>query len=318
MRRPVGPATAPAGRPPGHGLAVRVRGLAKRYGARTVIDGVDLEVGRGECFALLGPNGAGKTTTVEILAGLRRRDAGEVVVLGEDPAVAGRRCRDRVGVVGQTTGAGDALTVRETIAHYAHYHALVVDGSELLDAVGLTGTAGTRVDRLSGGQRRRLEVALGVQGRPELLFLDEPTTGLDPAARRQFWTLIEGLRDTGTTVLLTTHYLEEAARLADRVGVIADGRLLEVAAPGDLGAGLRREATVRWTEQGAAREVSTPTPAALLRGLLAAAPADEVPDLTVTRPGLEDIYLRLIGTTRPSTGCRPGPREEGCDDRHRD
>jgi ABC-2 type transport system ATP-binding protein len=233
-----------------------------------------------------------------MLAGLRRRDAGEVTVLGEDPAAAGRRWRDRVGVVGQTTGAGDALTVREAIAHYAHYHALAVEDSELLDAVGLTGTEGTRVDRLSGGQRRRLDVALGVQGRPELLFLDEPTTGLDPAARRQFWTLIEGLRDAGTTVVLTTHYLDEAAHLADRVGVIAGGRLIEVAAPDALGAGFRRDATVRWTEQGRAREVVTATPAALLRGLLAAAPEDEVPDLTVTRPGLEDVYLRLIGTTR--------------------
>ncbi len=290
---------------------MRVRGLVKHHGSRTVIDGVDLEVRRGECFALLGPNGAGKTTTVEILAGLRRRDAGEVVVLGEDPATAGRRWRDRVGVVGQTTGAGDALTVRETIAHYAHYHALAVEDLELLDAVGLTGMVRTRVARLSGGQRRRLEVALGVQGRPELLFLDEPTTGLDPVARRQVWTLLEGLRDAGTTVLLTTHYLEEAAHLADRVGVIVDGQLLQVAAPDALGAGLRREATVRWTERGATREVSTPTPAALLRGLLAAAPADEIPDLTVTRPGLEDVYLRLIGTSPSIDGVPTGITEGG-------
>ncbi|WP_244277408.1 ABC transporter ATP-binding protein [Geodermatophilus obscurus] len=285
---------------------MRVRGLVKRYGMRTVVDGVDLDVRRGECFALLGPNGAGKTTTVEIMAGLRRRDAGEVTVLGEDPAVASRRWRDRIGVVGQRTSAGDALTVAETIAHYAHYHALVRDGAELVDAVGLTGTAHTRVDRLSGGQRRRLEVALGVQGQPELLFLDEPTTGLDPAARRQFWTLVEELRNAGTTVLLTTHYLDEAAHLADRVGVIVNGRLVEVAPPDRLGARLRREATVRWTEDGMQREVVTPTPAALLRRLLAAATETEVPGLTVTRPGLEEVYLRLIATT-PT----PGPVRSG-------
>ncbi|MGY1914540.1 ABC transporter ATP-binding protein [Blastococcus sp. SYSU DS0973] len=279
--------------------AVRVRGLVKRYGGRAVVDGVDLDVRRGEVFALLGPNGAGKTTTVEILAGLRRRDGGSLEVLGKDPAGADRRWRDRVGVVGQSTGAGDALTVGETVGHYAHYHATPHDSAELLDAVGLSGTAGTRVDRLSGGQRRRLEVALGVQGRPELLFLDEPTTGLDPAARRQFWTLIEGLRDRGTTVLLTTHYLDEAAHLADRVGVIAAGRLVEVATPSALGAGLRQEATVRWTEDGAAREVVTTAPAGVLRDLLAATPTGEIPDLTVTRPGLEDVYLRLVSEGAP-------------------
>jgi len=277
--------------------AVRVRGLIKRYGGRAVVDGVDLEVRHGECFALLGPNGAGKTTTVEILAGVRRRDSGDVTVLGEDPAAAGRRWRDRVGVVGQTTGAGSALTVRETIDHYAHYHAVTHDGAELLDAVGLADTAGTRVDRLSGGQRRRLEVALGVQGRPELLFLDEPTTGLDPAARRQFWTLLERLREVGTTVVLTTHYLDEAAHLADRVAVIAAGRLVDVAPPGALGVSLRQEATVRWTEDDGAREVTTTAPAAVLRDLLAASPTGEIPNLSVTRPGLEDVYLRLVGTS---------------------
>ncbi len=292
------PAPGPAGTATGERPAVRGRGLVKRYGGRAVVDGIDLDVHRGECFALLGPNGAGKTTTVEILAGLRRRDAGKVTVLGVDPAEAGRGWRDRLGVVGQATGAGDALIVAETVDHYAHYHAVAQDRDELLDAVGLGGTARTRVDRLSGGQRRRLEVALGVQGRPDLLFLDEPTTGLDPAARRQFWTLIERLRDDGTTVLLTTHYLDEAAHLADRVGVISGGRLVEVAAPSALGADLRREATVRWTEQGTAREVVTATPAVLLRDLLAASPTGDVPDLTVTRPGLEDVYLRLVATAQ--------------------
>ncbi len=293
-----GPQTAPG---PGtrvheHDPVVRVRGLLKRYGDRTVVDGVDLDVRRGEVFALLGPNGAGKTTTVEILEGVRRRDGGDVAVLGEDPARAGRAWRDRVGVVGQSTGAGNALTVRETLDHFVGYHATPVPTAELLADVGLTAAAGTRVDRLSGGQRRRLEVALGVQGRPELLFLDEPTTGMDPVARRQFWTLVEGLRDRGTTVLLTTHYLDEAAHLADRVGVISAGRLLEVAPPAGLGADLRGIATVRWLEDGAPREVATPEPAAVLRDLLAATRAGEVPGLTVTRPGLEDVYLAMVGT----------------------
>jgi ABC-2 type transport system ATP-binding protein len=281
----------------GHDEAVRVRGLLKRYGDRTVVDGVDLDVRRGEVFALLGPNGAGKTTTVEILEGVRRRDGGDVAVLGEDPARAGRTWRDRVGVVGQSTGAGNALTVRETLDHFTHYHATPVPTAELLADVGLREAARTRVDRLSGGQRRRLEVALGVQGRPELLFLDEPTTGMDPVARRQFWSLVENLRDRGTTVLLTTHYLDEAAHLADRVGVINAGRLLEVAPPAELGADLRRVATVRWLEDGRPREVATPEPAAVLRDLLAASPAGEVPGLTVTRPGLEEVYLQMVGAT---------------------
>ena len=286
---------------PDEGTAVRVRGLVKRYGERAVVDGVDLDVRRGEVFALLGPNGAGKTTTVEILEGVRRRDGGEVTVLGADPARAGRPWRDRIGVVGQTTGAGNALTVRETLDHFARYHGTSRESGELIEAVGLTAAAGTRVSRLSGGQRRRLEVALGVQGRPELLFLDEPTTGLDPVARRQFWELVRGLRAGGTTVVLTTHYLDEAAELADRVGVLTDGRLVEVAPPHELGAALRQVATVRWTEDGAPREVRTPEPATVLRDLLAAHPAGEVPGLTVTRPGLEDVYLSLVGATPGGT-----------------
>ncbi|MGY1680822.1 ABC transporter ATP-binding protein [Geodermatophilus sp. SYSU D01176] len=284
--------TAPADPP-----AVRVRGLVKRYGGRAVVDGVDLDVRRGEVFALLGPNGAGKTTTVEVLEGVRRRDGGEVVVLGEDPGRAGRAWRDRIGVVAQSTGVGDALTVRETLDHFARYHGVAQDTAALVEAVGLTEVVGTRVARLSGGQRRRLEVALGVQGRPELLFLDEPTTGMDPVARRQFWELVRGLQAGGTTVVLTTHYLDEAAALADRVGVLADGRLVDVAPPDELGATLRRRATVRWTDEGVPREVVTEEPAAVLRDLLAAYPAGEVPGLTVTRPGLDDVYLSLVGAT---------------------
>ena len=292
--QPAAATTSPA---PDDPPAVRVRGLVKRYGGRAVVDGVDLDVHRGEVFALLGPNGAGKTTTVEELEGVRRRDGGEVAVLGEDPGRAGQVWRDRIGVVAQSTGVGDALTVRETLDHLARYHGTAQDTGALVEAVGLTEVGGTRVSRLSGGQRRRLEVALGVQGRPELLFLDEPTTGMDPVARRQFWELVRGLRDGGTTVVLTTHYLDEAAALADRVGVLAHGRLVDVAPPDLLGAELRRAATVRWTDGGAVREVVTEEPAAVLRDLLAAHPAGEVPGLTVTRPGLEDVYLSLVGAT---------------------
>ncbi|CCG01832.1 ABC transporter, ATPase [Blastococcus saxobsidens DD2] len=274
--------------------AVMVRGLCKAYGGRPVLHGVDLEVRRGECFALLGPNGAGKTTTIEILEGVRRRDGGQVRVLGEDPATAGRGWRDRIGVVSQGEGAGQALTVRETLDHFAGYRGRSRPTDELLDTVGLAGQAATRVGALSGGQRRRLAVALGVQGAPELLFIDEPTTGMDPVARRGFWQLVRDLRAAGTTVLLTTHYLDEAAELADRVGVVAGGRLLEVAPPAELGARLRRRATVRWREDGGWRELRTEAPAAVLRDLLATAP-HEVPGLSVTRPGLEDVYLQLVG-----------------------
>ncbi|SDF24782.1 ABC-2 type transport system ATP-binding protein [Blastococcus aurantiacus] len=275
--------------------AVRVRGLVKRYAGRAVVDGLDLDVHRGEVFALLGPNGAGKTTTVEILEGLRRRDEGEVRVLGDDPVTGRRAWRDRIGVVGQSTGAGDALTVRETLDHFAVYHALAEDTDELIAAVGLTEAAGRRAATLSGGQRRRLEVALSMQGRPDLLFLDEPTTGLDPVARRQFWTVLERLRDGGTTILLTTHYLDEAAHLADRVGVIDAGRLVDVAPPDRMGGERRRRSTVRWREGDVVRTVVTTEPAATLRALLASAPRADLPDLTVTRPSLEEIYLELVG-----------------------
>jgi ABC-2 type transport system ATP-binding protein len=278
----------------GHGPAVAVHGLRKSYGGRAVLDGLDLEVHPGECFALLGPNGAGKTTAIEILEGVRCRDTGEVRVLGEDPASAGRGWRARIGVVSQGEGAGQALSVRETLDHFAAYTPTPRPTDELLAAVGLEEKAGTRVGRLSGGQRRRLAVALGVQGRPEVVFLDEPTTGMDPVARRQFWQLVRDLRAGGTTVLLTTHYLDEAAALADRVGVLAGGRLVDVAPPAELGADLRRQATVCWREDDGWREVHTEAPAAVLRDLLAGTP-HEVPGLSVTRPGLEDVYLSLVG-----------------------
>ncbi len=210
----------------------------------------------------------------------------------------------RIGVVSQAEVQAQELSVREILDHFARYHATPRPTDELIAAVGLEEKARTRIGRLSGGQRRRLAVALGVQGRPDLVFLDEPTTGMDPVARRLFWELIRGLRATGTTVLLTTHYLDEAAELADRVGVVADGRLVEVAPPGELGAELRRLATVRWIEDGAPREVRTEAPGAVLRDVLAARVTGDVPGLTVTRPSLEDVYLDLVGaatTTRTST-----------------
>ena len=280
---------------------VHLRGLVKRYDGRPVVDGLDLDVARGEVFALLGPNGAGKTTTIEILEGVRHRDQGTVLVLGEDPSRAGRAWRARVGVVSQGEGAAEALTAGEVLDHFAAYHSTPRPTAELLVAVGLEEKAGTRVGRLSGGQRRRLAVALGVQGRPELVFLDEPTTGLDPAARRHFWQLIRDLQGDGTTVVLTTHYLDEAAELADRVGVMAGGRLVEVGAPDELGGRLRRVTTVRWTEAGASREVRTESPGAVLRDLLAGSVSGDVPGLTVTRPSLEDVYLRLVGVRSTAT-----------------
>src|SRR3954470_7428210 len=212
----------------GDPTAVSVRGLRKTYGERTAVDGIDLDIPRGEVFALLGPNGAGKTTIVEILEGYRRRDAGEVDVLGHDPGDDDSRYRSRVGIVLQSTAEGAELTVGEMVRHFALYYPSPRDPEEVMAAVGLTEKRSARVRSLSGGQRRRLDVALGIVGRPELLFLDEPTTGFDPQARRAFWELVRELRGDGTTILLTTHYLDEAQQLADRVGVIAAGRLLAV------------------------------------------------------------------------------------------
>src|SRR4051794_3655487 len=275
-------------------VAVSVRGLRKAYGGRPAVDGLDLDIHRGEIFALLGPNGAGKTTTVEICEGFRQRDAGEVRVLGEDPASAGRHWKAQLGIVLQS-GAGDSqLTVREMLKARAAYYPDPRDPDEVLELVGLTEKSRARGRSLSGGQRRRLDVALGIIGRPTLLFLDEPTTGFDPEARRQFWSLIRSLRDLGTTMLLTTHYLDEAEALADRVGVIARGRLVEVAAPAALGGRGSAPAVVSWTEDGARRTEATATPTAFLRDLAARFPG-EVPDLAVTRPTLEDVYLRMIG-----------------------
>ncbi|MCW2701018.1 MAG: ABC-type multidrug transport system, ATPase component [Blastococcus sp.] len=287
-------AADPGRQPPDADAAISIRGLAKRYGDFVAVDGLDLDIRRGEIFALLGPNGAGKTTTVEICEGYRSRDAGEVLVLGEDPAAAGRRWKAQLGIVLQS-GAGESqLTVRELVRAQASYYPAPRDPDEVLELVGLTEKAGVRGKSLSGGQRRRLDVALGIVGRPTLLFLDEPTTGFDPEARRQFWSLIRSLRELGTTMLLTTHYLDEAEALADRVGVITRGRLVEVAVPSSLGGRETAPAVVSWTEDGARRSEATAAPTALVRDLAGRFPG-EVPDLAVTRPTLEDVYLRMIG-----------------------
>ncbi|MEV0803662.1 ABC transporter ATP-binding protein [Kribbella sp. NPDC050281] len=274
--------------------AVRVRGLVKRYPDKVAVDGVDLDIQHGEVFALLGPNGAGKTTTVEILEGYRHADEGEVSVLGTDPAHGGRQWRARLGIVSQTSRDEAELSVAELVHHFAGYYPNPRDPDEVIAAVGLEEKRRTRTRKLSGGQRRRLDVALGVVGNPELLFLDEPTTGFDPEARRQFWTLIENLRTEGTTILLTTHYLDEAEHLADRVAVIADGRMIEVATPDTLGGRGARTARVSWLSADGMREVRTDHPTAEVARLMAQYDG-EVPELQVRRPSLEDIYLDLIG-----------------------
>ncbi|ADG75567.1 ABC transporter related protein [Cellulomonas flavigena DSM 20109] len=280
-----------------HAPAVLVEGLHKRYGAKRAVDGLDLRVEHGEIVAVLGPNGAGKTTTVETLEGFRRADAGHVRVLGEDPATAGRAWRSRIGVVLQDNHDLAEITVREVVHHFAGFYPAPRDPERVIDAVGLRPKASTRVRGLSGGQRRRLDVALGVVGDPELLFLDEPTTGFDPQARHEFWDLVERLRLDGTTVLLTTHYLEEAERLADRVVVVADGRVVAEGAPADLGGRQARRARVRWTADGVTHEEATDAPTALVARLAAhlAGPDGEVPGLQVLRPTLEDVYLGLVG-----------------------
>ncbi|MEW2381819.1 ABC transporter ATP-binding protein [Micromonospora sp. NPDC047707] len=276
-------------------LAISVRGLRKAYRETVAVAGVDLDVRRGEVFALLGPNGAGKTTTVEILEGYRKRDAGEVSVLGSDPAAPASDWRSQVGIVLQGTGEFDELTVSEVVRHFAGFYADAEDPDKVIARVGLADKAKARTHSLSGGQKRRLDVALGIVGRPELLFLDEPTTGFDPEARREFWELIRDLAAAGTTIVLTTHYLDEAEALADRVGVIAGGRLVEVAVPERLGDRHEALATVSWrTPEGAVESVASATPTALVAEL-AARFGGEVPGLTVTRPTLEDVYLRMIG-----------------------
>ena len=276
--------------------AVTVRELCKSYPDVTAVDGIDLYISRGEVFALLGPNGAGKTTTVEILEGFRQRDRGTVAVLGDDPAQGGRAWRARIGIVLQLASTGPELTVREMVRHFASFYPRPRDPDEAIELVGLTNKASSRITSLSGGQTRRLDVALGIVGRPELLFLDEPTTGFDPEARRQFWELIRALRTDGTTILLTTHYLDEAETLADRIAVIAAGRIVASGDPASLGGRADAAAQVSWDPPGGPpgrTTVQTTTPTRLVTEL-ARQFDGEVPGLTVTRPSLEDIYLDLI------------------------
>jgi ABC-2 type transport system ATP-binding protein len=290
-----------------NGAAVMVRDLRKSYQDVTAVRGIDLGIDRGEVFALLGPNGAGKTTTVEILEGFRQRDHGTIDVLGRDPARADRAWRARIGIVLQLASAGPELTVLEMVGQFAAFYPRPRRPEEAIEMVGLTGKARSRISKLSGGQTRRLDVALGIVGRPELLFLDEPTTGFDPEARRQFWELIKTLRGDGTTIVLTTHYLDEAEALADRIAVIAAGRIVAEGDPGTLGGRAEAAARVSWDPPGGERrtvETSTPTEtiAELAREF-----NGEIPGLTVTRPTLEEIYLDLIGAAGGAAGEEERP-----------
>ncbi len=279
--------------------AVRVRDLRKTYGNRTVVDGVSFDIVCGETFALLGPNGAGKSTTVEILEGYRRRTGGEVSVLGVDPESGGLDWKARLGIVLQTTGQSGMVTVREQVRQFAGFYPSPRDPDEVIAAVGLEAQAKTRIAKLSGGQQRRVDVALGIVGNPELLFLDEPTTGFDPHARREFWELIRRLQAEGTTILLTTHYLDEAAQLADRVGVIAHGRLRALGPVGEIGPSAARTPIVRWVENGEQHQERTTAPLALARAL-ADRLGDEPSGLEIVRPSLEDVYLALVEEEVPA------------------
>jgi ABC-2 type transport system ATP-binding protein len=276
--------------------AIVVRGLRKDYGQVQAVAGVDLEVQRGEIFALLGPNGAGKTTTVEILEGYRDRTAGEVRVLGHDPAERSATWKARIGIVLQSTSDNADLSVDEVVRHFRTFYPAPRDADEVIAAVGLSEKRDAKVRTLSGGQRRRLDVALGILGDPELIFMDEPTTGFDPEARRLFWDLIDDLRAEGTTILLTTHYLDEAERLADRVGVIAAGRIIEVGTPDELGGRAEAACTVSWVEDGERRSMATDSPTALVTELAARLGGGEIPELAVSRPTLEEVYLRMIAS----------------------
>ena len=276
---------------------ISVRGLKKSYGSTQAVAGIDLSIAQGEIFALLGPNGAGKTTTVEILEGFRTRDSGDVSVLDTDPAIkgeAGRIWRNRIGIVLQSTSDAGDLSVKETVAHFAKYYANPRDVDEVVNAVGLAEKSKELIRTLSGGQRRRLDVALGIIGSPELLFLDEPTTGFDPEARRAFWALIKNLRDSGTTIVLTTHYLDEAEALADRVAVINRGLIVEVSTPALLGGRATSLATVSWLSENGPQFERTDNPTALIKKLTEGFKG-EIPELTVRRASLEDIYLEMIG-----------------------
>ena len=291
---------------------IEARGIHKAYGVTPVLDGVDLVVGRGQCVAVLGPNGAGKTTLVEILEGYRSRDAGEVQVLGVDPAHPTSAWRERIGLVLQNASLPRELTVAEAVARFASCYRRPRPVADVLEQVGLADRPDVRVGRLSGGQQRRLDLAVALVGDPELVFLDEPTTGFDPVARRQAWTVLQDLAATGTSVLLTTHYLDEAAVLAEQVVVVQDGRVIASGTPDELArteAGTRiRVATgvldaapeplrARYVPAGRWRELQTDAPERDLHALTAWAvdSGTELVGLEVSRPSLEDVYLNLVG-----------------------
>jgi ABC-2 type transport system ATP-binding protein len=281
--------------PPAGSPAIRAAGVRKAYGGVQALDGVDLTLHRGELLALLGPNGAGKTTLLEILEGHRRADAGEVAVLGRDPARRERALRERTGIVLQEEGLDPNLNVREAVELYGAAYPAPRPADEVLELVGLADRGDARAASLSGGQRRRLDLALGIAGDPELIFLDEPTTGFDPGARRRSWELISRLRELGKTILLTTHYMEEAQALADRVVVLARGRVVAEGTPESLAAAAGEAIVSYRTAGGRIERFRTATPTADLAPLLSAAAERgvELEGLTVTRPSLEDVYLQL-------------------------
>jgi ABC-2 type transport system ATP-binding protein len=295
-------------------VAIRVAGLQKSYGQVEAVRDISFEVIEGECLALLGPNGAGKTTTVEILEGFRPRSAGEVEVLGMDPEHAGRDFRERIGIVLQSSGLDRNLSVRETVGFYRGYYPRPRDADEIIELVGLTEKSDARVKALSGGQRRRLDLALGIVGDPSLIFLDEPTTGFDPSARRRSWELVDNLRSLGKTILLTTHYMDEAQNLADRVVVLAGGRIVAEGSPETLGGRDVAEAVISFrlpTGLSAAdlpgglpmelrgnhvsMRTTSPTKALNVLTGWALARGAELEALLVSRPSLEDVYLQLTG-----------------------
>jgi ABC-2 type transport system ATP-binding protein len=274
--------------------AIEVRDLHKSYGALEAVGGIDFCVERGEVFGLLGPNGAGKTTTVEILEGYRKRDAGEVRVLGTDPERPEPDFRERIGVVLQQSELWPNLTVRETHAIFAGYYGAPRDVDEVITLVGLQEKAAARVKSLSGGQKRRLDLGIALIGDPDLVFLDEPTTGFDPAARRAAWEMIRSLRSLGKTVLLTTHYLDEAEQLADRVAVLREGRIVRVGTPAEL-TSTDLQTEIRYRQDGEEVLVRTDEPTRVLAELTSAAVArgEELEGLQVRRPSLEEVYLAL-------------------------
>jgi ABC-2 type transport system ATP-binding protein len=274
--------------------AIVVRDLRKRYGDLEALRGIGFEIAEGEVFGLLGPNGAGKTTTVEILEGYRKRDGGDVSVLGFDPERQERPFRERIGVVLQHSESWPQITVAETLRIFAGYYRRPRDVDEVITLVGLDEKRAARVKTLSGGQKRRLDLAIALVGDPELVFMDEPTTGFDPQARRAAWEMIRGLRTLGKTILLTTHYLDEAQQLADRVAVIRDGRIIREGTPAELVRATQTE--IRWRENGEVRSLRTEEPTRVLHELTsrAVAAGRELDELEVRRATLEEVYLELV------------------------